>query len=156
MNIQKDLKDWLGDYNFSYFLTIKLPLNMRTDDLFIATMTLRRIMKTFEKVLIGSHWHRRPLHFISFAEQHKSEEWHFHILFKKTEIPLDKIQTAIIKTHTNMSLDNCSLLLDPIDHTPDRVNSYCIKDIKADAKYHVDTDRLIPSHVLFDLPVKQK
>ena len=65
---QKSLNDWLNNKIFTHMLTIKLPLWAITPDLQDANNVLYKIVKHFEKSLVGRAWHKHPVHFVGFAE----------------------------------------------------------------------------------------
>ena len=104
-------------------------------------------------MLFRSHWHKKHLAFIATAEKGHGEAWHYHILFNQQNFSDDELNTIILKTVTALRLPLYSLKLEPITAHDDYVVSYCSKEIRVNCNI-LDSDRIIPSHVLFNIPVK--
>ncbi|MBR1825962.1 MAG: hypothetical protein IJ770_05185 [Alphaproteobacteria bacterium] len=120
----------------------------------VSERALKKIMSAFEYRLLGRHWHKKHLPFIATAEKGYGETWHYHILVNQQNFSDTELNTAIFKTMTALHLPLYSLKLEPITTYKDYVVSYCSKEmcVNCDA---IDTDRIIPSHVLFDIPVRK-
>ena len=147
--VQQSLTDWLNNKIFTHMLTIKLPLWAITSDLHEANNILYKIVKHFEKALIGRAWHKHPLHFVGLAELGAHKVWHWHLLLWAQEYTDEQLQNAVKKTIKNMKLTEKRLYLCPIEYTPDYLNSYCVKEVVVDNNGHFDTERFICSDVLF-------
>jgi len=146
---QKSLNDWLNNKIFTHMLTIKLPLWAITPDLQNANNVLYKIVKHFEKSLVGRAWHKHPVHFVGFAELGKHKVWHWHLLLWAQEYTDEQLNTAVKKTIKSMKLTTKRLCLSPITHTPDYLNGYCTKEIIVDNYGHINQERFVCSDVLF-------
>ena len=153
--VKKDMQDWILDnYQPTHFLSIRLPKNWASDNLSNSLNHLRLIMKTFEKKLLGRHWNRHHIPFIAFAEKGVGFEWHYHILFNHGDFSEHDLQNAILYTTCILKLPSYCLDLKPIENQPDTVIAYCIKEMKIYDNNSFDSDRIILSHDLFQLPHK--
>jgi hypothetical protein len=157
MNISKNIiQEWIAGQNFTHFISIQLPLWRKMTNFDKAQEALREITKNFERQLLGRNWHRKHLPFFATAETGISLNWHFHLLLNGGEYTTQELNTALSETRDNMNLDNYALDLEQITYTPEVLNFYCMKEIKIAANGKFDTNRIIPSQVLFSVPVKQK
>ena len=153
--IKKDMQDWILDnYQPTYFLSIRLPKNWASENLSNSLNHLQLIMKTFEKELLGRHWNKHHIPFIAFAEKGVGLEWHYHILFNHGKFTEQDLQNAILSTTGILKLPAYCLDLKPIENQPDTVIAYCIKEMKIYDNNRFDSDRIILSHDLFQLPHK--
>ena len=146
---QKSLNDWLSNKIFTHMLTIKLPLWAITPDLQDANNVLYKIVKHFEKSLVGRAWHKHPVHFVGFAELGKHKVWHWQLLLWAQEYTDEQLYTAVKKTVKSMKLTAKRLYLSPITHTPDYLKAYCVKELVVDKYGHLNTERFICSDLLF-------
>jgi len=152
--VQMKIREWLDMESYSYFLTAKLPLLQKTESYRVATKRFARIMGTFERELIGRHWYKKHWRFVGSMETGDSGFWHIHLLFYNDYVFSEaQLGYAIFETWEKHNLAPDSLYLQEIDHTPERVNSYCLKEIRADINGHFNGDRFITSEILFNLPV---
>lgn len=154
--IKHKLNNWLTKvYQPTHFLTIQLPENKKNKNLLMAKDNLRNIMKAFEKSLMNN-WNRHHLPFITFAEQGISKEWHFHILFNQGVFTDEELEFAIIEATVREKLPRYCLKLIPIKNNTTNVENYCTKEMKIYFNGYFDSDRIIFSHDLFNLPYKNK
>ncbi len=153
--LKQVINAWAGSYNPTHFLTLRLPENMESANDDVSERALKKIMSAFEYRLLGRHWHKKHLPFIATAEKGHGEAWHYHILFNQQNFSDEELNTAIFKTVTALHLPLYSLKLEPITAYKDYVVSYCSKEMRVVSDI-IDTDRIIPSHVLFDIPVKNQ
>lgn len=152
---KQELHKWLNHtYQPTHFLTVQLPENWKSNNANNAKSHLRMIMKIFEKNLLGHHWNRKHLPFIAFAELGESEEWHYHILLNQKQFAEDDLQTAISQTVKKLKLSDYCLQLDQIDNHLESAENYCLKELKVYFYGHFDSDRIILSAELFQLPYK--
>lgn len=153
--VKQSMKSWILDnYQPTYFLSIRLPKNWASDNLSNSLKYLQLIMKIFEKKLLGRHWNKHHIPFIAFAEKGAGFEWHYHILFNHGKFTEQDLQNAILSTTGILKLPAYCLDLKPIENQPDTVIAYCIKEIKIYDNNSFDSDRIIFSHDLFQLPHK--
>ena len=150
------LKRWillrLGDDPEVYLLTIRFPTHKPFESLLLAKKELRKVMRCYLRCLLPKSWHKMKWKFVAFAELGRNRLWHFHVIMhhKFMHCSEELVLLAFEKMVKQFDLDYCSLQLDPIDHTPEKVISYCLKEVRANAKGHFHTDRIIPSEDLFD------
>jgi hypothetical protein len=153
--IKRELNKWLGSQNPSHLLTARLPFPAYTTDFNKAERHLHKITKRLEKCLLGCHWNRSPAHFRGFAERGDFRIWHFHLLLLASKYTTEQLQGAVAETCDYLKLTNgITLDLRPIEYTPDWLYDYCMKELRADGNGRFDSDRLIVSEDLFNLPVK--
>lgn len=149
--IRKILNEWIAqEYNPTHFLTVQLPDNQKTKDLYISINHLRNIMKTFEKSLMNN-WNRHHLRFIAFAENGTSSDWHFHILFNQRNFTEEELQNAILKANIREKLPSYSLELKQIQNNLLEVVSYCTKEIKIHWNKKFNSNGIIFSENLFNI-----
>ena len=149
--IRKIFNEWITqEYNPTHFLTVQLPDNQKTKDLYISINHLRNIMKTFEKSLMNN-WNRHHLRFIAFAENGISTEWHFHILFNQRNFTEEELQNAILKVNIKEKLPFYCLELKQIQNNLLEVVSYCTKEIKIHWNKKFNNKSIIFSEDLFNL-----
>lgn len=111
-------------------------------------------MVSFEKSLMNN-WNRHHLPFIAFAELGLSRKWHFHLLLNQENFTDEQLENAILKTNKREKLPAYCLKLEKIDNAR-QVEGYCTKEIKIKEYNKFDSDRIIFSHDLFNLPYKNK
>lgn len=149
--IRKILNEWIAqEYNPTHFLTVQLPDNQKTKDLYISINHLRNIMKAFEKSLMNN-WNRHHLRFIVIAENGTSSDWHFHILFNQRNFTEEELQNAILKANIREKLPSYSLELKQIQNNLLEVVSYCTKEIKIHWNKKFNSKSIIFSEDLFNL-----
>lgn len=121
---------------------------------------LRRIMSQFEREILGRGWIRDHIRFIAFAELGESQVWHFHVVLSHPKnygnedrmfLVLDKIREAHNLSTYALKFDNIVYDENGVS-TVDKVVNYCTKEILADSKGHFDSDRIILSEDLFNMP----
>ena len=149
--LQQQIKDWLGYMSFSHYLVIDLPLNRKHYDFKKATKYLKTIVKRFEKELVGRHWNKKPVHFIAFVEKGKFHIYHWNLLLWAFQYTDQELQTAVDKTLKYMNLDDSVMEIQPIEYTRYRLNGYNSKELKSDNKFHMDSNRIFSSDMLFYL-----
>lgn len=150
-NIQKILINWFSSINPQYFLTIQLPQHLRSESLTTTNKKLLKIMSTFERLLWGRHWNRKHTPFITIAENGKTSfNWHYHILIYNCPFNLFQLHTVFDILLTKLHLPHETINLKPI--ITFGVNSYVSKEIFCDINSHFDTDRIITSEILFNIP----
>lgn len=142
------------NYKPSHFLTLQLPENLKTTNFIFAKDCLKNIMKSFEKSLMNN-WNRHHLPFIAFAELGLSRNWHFHLLLNQENFTDEQLKNAILKANKREKLPSYCLKLEKIDNAK-QVEGYCTKEIKIKEYNKFDSDRIIFSHDLFNLPYKNK
>lgn len=152
---RESLQDWLNNQIFSHFLTVRLPIGAYTDKFEQALPKFHKIIRHFEKSLVGRHWNRNPVHFVGTAELGTNKVWHLHLLLWAQKYTDTEIQTALDNITEKLKLTDRTLDLQEIDRTPDILNGYITKEITADNLGHFNTDRLIFSEMLFNLPTFQ-
>ncbi len=150
--VQDSIQDWLNNQMFSHFMTIRLPLGAYTDNFDKAKPIFHKIIRHFEKSLVGRHWNRNPVHFVGTAELGTHKIWHLHLLLGAQKYTNEEIQNALDKVIKKLKLTERTIDLQEIDRTPDILNSYLTKEITADNLGHFDTDKVIFSEIEFNLP----
>lgn len=156
---QNEITAWVyREINPTHLMSVQFPEHLKTSNLFIARERLRRLMKSFEYYLIGRYWYAVPVEFIAFAEHGMSTGWHFHIpmnlknnprtLEKFTEKQIDDALSSVWNTH---KLNRYSLHMLKLEETPERAVNYCTKELTANKRLDIDSDRIITSRELFDL-----
>ena len=150
---QNALEYWFNTYNPQYFLTVQFPIHQRTPNLHLSNKRLHKIMLKFEKLILGKHWYRKHIPFIVIAEHGKtSSKWHYHVLIYDCNFNFFQVQQVFQQVSEQLRLPHEVLLVKPI--YSNGVNGYSSKEIVSDLHYHFDTDRIITSEILFDLPRK--
>lgn len=150
--IKKTIYSWFKNYNPQYFLSIQFPKCRRSVNLTKNEANLRQIMSNFEKILLGRHWNRKHIPFVAIAEQGKSIHWHYHVLIYDCPFDFFTVQKVFQQVSFQLHLPHEVLLVKLI--YSNGVNGYSSKEFKADIKNHFDSDRIITSEILFDLPRK--
>lgn len=150
--VQAQLRDWLDNQIFSHFITVRLPIAASTDNFEKATPKFHKIMRHFEKSLVGRHWNRNPVHFVGTAELGKNKIWHLHLLLWAQKYTDEKIVAAVANVTQKLELTDRTINVQAINRTPHILNGYITKEITADNLGHFNTDRLIFSEMLFNLP----
>ncbi|MCQ2582102.1 MAG: hypothetical protein MJ170_03960 [Alphaproteobacteria bacterium] len=152
-HIQQTLINWFTNINPQYFLTIQLPQHLRSESLTTSNKKLLEIMSTFERLLWGRHWNRKHTPFIAIAENgKKSFNWHYHILIYNCSFNFFQLQSVFDRLLLQLHLPFETIHFESI--ITSGVNSYASKEIFADVNGHFDTDRIITSEILFNLPHK--
>ncbi|GHT57649.1 hypothetical protein FACS18945_2440 [Bacteroidia bacterium] len=100
----------------------------------------------------GRNEHGDYIHAI--AERRKSKNYHFHLLLWAYQFDNQQLTAALDATCEEFNLPQYTFKLQSIDDTPNKLNSYCVKEIRADINDHFDTDNIIYSNELFDIPVR--
>ena len=149
--LKKDVQDWLGTMYFSHYLVIDLPLNRKHYEFDQATEFFKIVIKRFEKELVGRHWNKKPVHFIGIAELGDFHIWHLNLLLWSFQYTDEQLQTAVTKTSKYMNLDKGVMDIQPIEYTRYRLNGYNSKELKSDDKFHMDSNRIFSSDMLFYL-----
>lgn len=151
--IKQDINKWLFKQYPSHFLSIQFPMNYRSDNYYTALDLLRKLMSRFEYHLLQSrYWNKKHIPFTVIAEKGYSTNWHFHILIDLKQYDWKHINEVIEKTTYDLKMSN------EIIHIRDFTKigeSYSTKEIYINNQ-KVQTDRIIPSNVLFNIPVKNK
>ena len=151
IKLRQELNVWLYDtYKPDYFLTIQLSKHRKTFNREKADKEVWRMLKKFEKEVIGRNWHRKHLPFVLFAENHHGRStWHYHCLFNSGKYTRDELLNAVYRTRLHLRLSKHTMCLKPEVCTPERLRDYCTKELKVRYIDEVETDRMIVSDVLF-------
>lgn len=149
-NNKNDVIDWLLSFNHTHFLTIQFPSNMKTEDSAVSQDYLRKLMAKFESFLIGRHWNKKHLPFIAFAEKGKGLSWHYHLLINSGKYTMNQLQTALDKASRQLNLPTELICLEEITN-PERLYTYCLKEVSFYQNNKIDTNRIISSSMLFCL-----
>lgn len=152
-NNKNDIINWLLSFNHTHFLTIQFPNNMKTEDSIISEDYLRRVMAKFEYCLIGRYWNKKHLPFIAFAEKGKGSSWHYHLLINSGKYTTTQLQTALDNAANKLNLPTELINLQEITN-PEKLYTYCLKEIKLYKNDKIDTDRIISSSMLFGIENK--
>lgn len=147
---------WMQSYNPTHFLTVRLPEHIESANFDISQRTLKKIMAAFEYRLLGRHWHKKHLPFIVATEKGHGTVWHYHILFNQQTFSEESLNLAIFQTITALRYPFYSLELKKIMQYKNYVITYCSKEIRIKQFDASESDKIIPSHVLFDIPVKNQ
>lgn len=147
---KQDISKWIFKQYPSHFLSIQFPMNYRSEKYDVSLDLLRRMMSRFEYHLLKSrYWNKKHIPFIAIAEKGHSINWHFHILIDLKQYDWDYINEVIEKTTSDLKMSN------EIIHIRDFTKigeTYSTKEIYINNQ-KVQTDRIIPSNVLFNIPV---
>lgn len=146
------LYSWLNNINPQFFLSIQLPKHLRSTDLIKSNQNLKKIMLKFEQLSLKRHWNKKHIPFIAFSEHGKAKTWHYHIYIYNCSFDFLKIQSIINDVSTVLNLPHEVLHIEPILTTG--VYPYTSKELKSNINYHIDSDRIITSEFLFNLPHK--
>lgn len=151
----RKIYDWVAGIKPTHFLTIHFPPSMRSCNLETATYHLKHFMQQFERNIAGTHWKKKHVQFISFAEfgEKNCYTYHFHILIHTKKYDITALQTALDKTCDNLSLDRSICYLEDIYHCGSDyygVIYYCLKSINPFSKKDWRS-RIQPSNLLFDV-----
>lgn len=152
-NNKNDVIDWLLSFNHTHFLTIQFPNNMKTEDSAVSQDYLRKLMAKFESFLIGRHWNKKHLPFITFAEKGKGLSWHYHLLINSGKYTTNQLQTALDKASHQLNLPTELICLEEITNS-ERLCTYCLKEVSFYQNNKIDTNRIISSSMLFCLENK--
>ncbi len=151
---QTAIQNWLNDQIFSHFMSIRLPIPAYTDNLERAMPLFHKIVRNFERCLVGRHWNRNPVHFIGIFELGLNRVWHLHLLLWAQKYTMAEIQKAVDTVSQRLHLTDRTIDVVEIDRTPDHLNSYVVKEICSDTSGHFDGDRLTSSEIMFNLPYR--
>lgn len=151
-HLKNILYSWLYNINPQFFLSIQLPKHLRSTDLTKSNQNLKKIMLKFEQLSLKRHWNKKHIPFIAFSEHGKSKTWHYHIYIYNCSFDFLKIQSIINDVATVLNLPHEVLHIEPILTTG--VYPYTSKEFKSNNNYHIDSDRIITSEFLFNLPHK--
>ena len=88
------------------------------------------------------------------ADKGHGTVWHYHILFNQQTFSEEDLNLAIFRTITALRYPFYSLDLEKITQYQDYVITYCSKEVRIKQFDTSESDKIIPSHVLFDIPVK--
>ena len=147
------LQSWFSKINPQYFLSVQFPKYLRSVDLMKSNQKLGKIMSNLEKMLLGRHWNRKYIPFVAIAEHGKiSSNWHYHVLIYNCPFDLATMQLVTQGVLIKLCLPHETLHIETVND--DGINSYSSKEFTADVNYHFDSDRIITSEILFDLPPK--
>lgn len=111
-------------------------------------------MSCFERLILKRHWNRKHIPFIAITEHGQSENWHYHIYIYNCNYDFLYIQDVIDKVLDQLNLYEEVLHIEPI--LTSGVYNYTSKEITSDINYHFDSNRIITSEILFNIPYKQK
>lgn len=151
----RKIYDWVAGTKPTHFLTIHFPPSMRSCNLETATYHLKHFMQQFERNIAGTHWKKKHVQFISFAEfgDKNCYTYHFHILISTQKYDTNAIKVALDKTCDDLSLDRSICYLEDIYHCGSDyygVIYYCLKSINPFSKADWRA-RIQPSNLLFDI-----
>lgn len=150
---KEELKDWIFEDYHSHFVTIQFPRNYRSENYDKSLNLLRKLMSRFEYHLLQSrYWNKKHVPFMAIAERGRSVNWHFHFLIDLDEYDENYIRKIILKTVKDMKMSPKIMHIRPFTKAGE---SYSTKEIEINGK-KVRTDHIIPSSVLFNIPVKDK
>lgn len=154
--VKHELNRWIDNtYQPTHFISVQLPENLRRTSKTNAITHLRNIMTVFERYLLKRHWNKKHLPFICFGEECSLYGWHFHILLNKCEFTEQQLRNAIFKVNIRLQLPFYCLDIHPIiNGTVTTCEEYCEKQIRINEFAHFDSERIILSHDLFNLPYK--
>ena len=150
--IKNILYSWFKDYNPQYFLSIQFPKYRRSANLENNEANLYKIMSTFERLALGRHWNKKHIPFFAIAEHGKSINWHYHVLIYDCNFNFFQVQYAFQQVSFQLHLPHEVLLVEQV--YSNGVNDYTSKEFKANIKKHFDSDRIITSEILFNIPYK--
>ena len=148
----KIIRKWTEDIcDPDYFSTIRLPKNQETSNFDEGKESLCQIMKRFEKRLLHRPWIKHHIPFVAFAELKST--WHYHILLNSSSFTQKELENAFVSS--NMS--DYEIDLSPIQNKY-ATGIYCTKQLHLDiySMMIMDTNRIITSYDLFDIPFKEK
>lgn len=147
---KQDISKWIFKQYPSHFLSIQFPMNYRNEKYDVSLDLLRRMMSRFEYHLLKSrYWNKKHIPFIAIAEKGHSINWHFHILIDLKQYDWDYINEVIEKTTSDLKMSNEIIHIREFTKIGE---TYSTKEIYINNQ-KVQTDRLIPSNVLFNIPV---
>lgn len=158
IKLRGELNVWIYEtYHPNYFLSVRLSKNKETFNQEKADKEVWRILKKFEKVLVGRNWKKKHLPFVMFAENHYGySSWHYHLLFNGGKYTQKELQNAIYKTKLDLKMSDYTMDLRKETYTPNNLRDYCTKELKVRYMDEVETDRIIISDVLFYIENKYR
>ena len=153
LHTQNTLEYWFNTCNPQYFLTVQFPIHKRTTDITKSNKKLHKVMLKFEKLILGKHWYRKHIPFFVIGEHGKySLNWHYHVLIYDCPFDFFQVQQVFQKVSFQLHLPQEVLMVKQV--YSNGVNSYSSKEFTTDINYHFDSDRIITSEILFNLPYK--
>lgn len=154
---KEELCKWISSvYSPTHHLTVRLPEHKRSDNLDKSTIIFKYIMVRFQKILVKNNWHKKHLKFITIAEPHANDDWHFHTLFNSEVFNTYRLQDALDSITKQLKLPKDCLYLTEIIDNPEFLPEYITKEIIVRYYGHFDSSVLILSHNLFGLPDEAK
>ncbi len=155
-DIQTDVSKWISSNEYKFFISIQLPAHLKSSSLEKSSKSLKKIFKSLEKDLLGRRWHKHHIPFIIFAEKGTSaEEFHFHILMRDnngvTWFDFFTFSWVLRRTMDKFKLNEYNIHCEEITKTPEKLYSYVVKELVADNKKRINSERIIPSPALFNL-----
>lgn len=151
----RKIYDWVAGTKPTHFLTIHFPPSMRSCNLETATYHLKIFMQQFERNISGTHWKKKHVQFISFAEfgEKNCHTYHFHILLHTQKYDIDDLKAALNKTCDDLNLGYSIYNLQNIYHCGSDdygIIYYCLKHINPLSNRDWQ-ERIQPSNLLFDV-----
>lgn len=151
-NIKNTIDYWLNTFKPQYMLTIQFPMYQRTSDMTKSNKKLVKIMLMFERILLGRHWNRKHIPFISIAENGKSDNWHYHILIYDCPFNFLSVQRVIDDISIKLNLPHEVLFIEPVNDNG--AANYVSKEFISDINNYFDSDRITTSEILFNLSLE--
>lgn len=147
--LRKATAKWVHGFKPTDFISIQFPPKQRSKSLDTSLKHLKTVMKYFEKQLCPCNWFNKQLFFIAFAEINAAKQYHFHIFLCNDRYPAEKIYDAMDKTVNHFNFSDSVIDIRPINTTPYKAYFYGNKDLKANARGHFESSRIILSDELF-------
>ena len=152
-SVRTEIESWIKSLKPNYVLTVQFPPQEQTTNYYTSQNKFKSVMEKLEYYLRGKNWKDNHIPFIAFCEQGQLRTYHYHLFFYNNKIKVKRMDTAFEKVfkQTGYTIEN--LYLDPFFtvNTP----NYCTKQVYSDIHKHFDTENIITSEQLFDIPVKQ-
>ena len=82
---KREIIEHIASCGYDIFISVNLPINIRTNNLDRARFQLYYLMKGFFKVCCGASWYKHVLPFHAFIELGEDLNYHFHIAMKTNE-----------------------------------------------------------------------
>ena len=157
---KNEIIQFIADNYSGYFISIQLPLALRSQDKDLTEEYFKYILIKFEKHLQGGseNWIKHPYSFIGFYENlFEQGTYHLHILgnfinpLTNERIPLEKMYQAMKKANKHF-VKHYKQMHDleydiQLARSMYNVSDYCIKELIF--KGFVDSDRILISDLLF-------
>ncbi len=150
--LRQKVADWISEGQFTHMLTIRVPSSNRYASMEAAHTNFYRVLKRFEKSLLGKYWYNHMLYFRGFMEKGLTGTWHAHVLLWADKYSTERLQKALETTRKYTRLASDALHLVEITRTPEILSQYCVKELIADDKGHFNPDRIFLSETLFYIP----